>query len=250
MSKSSASVSPGIRVLGVVALVVVTIAGFGTAGAGADPAAGGSDPIKPFNGQNLQGWKLKPHARNISHWAPGSPAVDPADPRQLQVDATRGDALVNVKGHGLDIYTEVQFGDAVIDLEVLIPQGSNSGIYVHGDYEIQVLDSFGVEKAGPGDMGGIYKVAAPADPLYKRPGEWQTFHIVFRAPRFDEQNRKTANAKFEKVVLNGRTIHENLEVTQPTPGGVDGKESPRGPLMFQGDHGAVAYRNITIRPLD
>jgi hypothetical protein len=66
---------------------------------------------------------------------------------------------------------------------------------------------------------------------------------------FNGRAKKTANAKFLKVVLNGVVIHENVEMPGPTPAGVDGREKPRGPLMFQGDHGPAAYRNIEIRPL-
>jgi hypothetical protein len=71
--------------------------------------------------------------------------------------------------------------------------------------------------------------------------------IDFQAPRF-EGDKKTANARFLKVVLNGQVIHENVEMKGPTPSGVTGKEAPTGPLMFQGDHGPVAFRNIKVTP--
>jgi hypothetical protein len=83
----------------------------------------------------------------------------------------------------------------------------------------------------------------------KPAGEWQTLSIVFQSPRFDENGKKTANAKFVKVVLNGTVLHENVEMKGPTPGGLTGKEAPIGPLMLQGDHGAVAYRNLKVTPL-
>ncbi len=214
-------------------------------------AYAGDEPraVMPFNGQNLHGWRLKPHPKNTSHWVPGAPVLDPNDPRELRVDLEAREALINAKGHGVDIFTEYEFGDAVIELDVMVPKGSNSGIYVHGDYEVQVLDSFGVTKPGPGDMGAIYGAAPPSDPLYKAPGEWQHYQIVFRAPRFNDRGEKLANARFEKIVLNGRVIHKDVELKGPTPGGVDGKESEKGPLMFQGDHGPVAYRHIVIKPL-
>jgi hypothetical protein len=113
-----------------------------------------------------------------------------------------------------------------------------------------VLDSFGKD-ANPdsGDMGAIYGAQPPRNPKYKEPGEWNTYGIYWQAPKFDASGRKIGNAKFLKVVLNGVLIHENVEMKGPTPGGVDGKEKAMGPLMFQGNHGPVAYRNIKIAPL-
>jgi hypothetical protein len=83
----------------------------------------------------------------------------------------------------------------------------------------------------------------------RKPGEWQSFDIFFQAPRFDEQGQKTANAKFLRVLLNGLVIHENEDVTGPTRAALFSDEQPTGPLMLQGDHGPVAYRNFRIRPL-
>ena len=80
----------------------------------------------------------------------------------------------------------------------------------------------------------------------KKPGEWQKFVIDFKAPRF-EDGKKVSNAVFVKVELNGTVIHENVEMKKgATPGGLTGKEAPTGPVMFQGDHGAVAFRNISV----
>ena len=73
--------------------------------------------------------------------------------------------------------------------------------------------------------------------------------MVFRAPRFDAGGKKTANARFVKVVHNGQVIHENVEVTGPTRAAAFNDEKPHGPLMLQGDHGPVAYRNPWIKPL-
>ena len=98
-------------------------------------------------------------------------------------------------------------------------------------------------------MGAIYGATVPKVNASKAPGEWQKYVIDFRAPKFDAAGAKTGNAKFLKVELNGTVIHENVEMTGPTPGGLTGKEAATGPIMFQGDHGAVAYRNIKITPL-
>jgi len=214
---------------------------------GAEPARA----IEPFNGKDLSGWKTKPgEGKNL--WTVGSAKLDPRDPKRFVVSADGSELINNSPAHGqsLDLYTQVLHGDAVISLEVMVPKDSNSGIYVMGEYEVQVLDSYGKDaNPGPGDMGAIYGAQPPKKPKYRAPGEWNSFEIHWQAPRFDAEGHKTANARFLKVVLNGAVIHENLEMPSATPGGVDGREKPKGPLMFQGNHGAVAYRNIRIEPL-
>ena len=207
-------------------------------------AAGAAEVAKtltPFNGKDMTGWKLRDPAK--SQWKVGTASMDPANPKLMALDP-KGTELVNLKG-GCDLMTEAEFADCTISLEFMIPKGSNSGVYPMGRYEVQIIDSFGKDADfGPGDMGVIYKTAAPVKPKFKAPGEWQTMEIVFKAPRFDA-GKKTAKAKFVKVVLNGATIHENVEVEGPT-GGELGSEIAKGPLMFQGDHGPVAFRNIKI----
>jgi len=202
------------------------------------------DPL----GKTLDGWKAKGPIEQ-SKWSVGVAAVDPDNPRQLVVKPL-GDGppeLVTATGHGRDIYTVGKFGDCTLELEVMVPKGSNSGIYLMGEYEVQVLDSFGKERVGPGDMGGLYGATAPSVNASTEPGTWQKYVIEFQAPRF-EAEKKTANARFIKVTLNGKVIHENVEMKRNTPGGVTGKEAATGPLMFQGNHGPVAYRNIKITP--
>jgi len=223
---------------------------------GAKPAKGakakGPKADVVFDGKDveLKQWQLKKHGRNKSNWMVGSAKPDKDKPREFVV-AKKGTELINAKGRGVDIYSKYVHGDAILRLEVMVPQGSNSGIYVHGEYEIQILDSHGREaKPGKGDMGAIYGAAPPTKPKYKKPGEWSTYEIHFLAPRFDADRKKTANAKFLKVILNGQLIHENVEMKGPTPGGVTGKEHAKGPIMFQGDHGPVAYRNITVLPME
>jgi hypothetical protein len=208
-------------------------------------------PIEPFNGKDLSGWKVKAKktpTTGMANWVVGTATVDKDKPAQFKVDPA-GNEMINAKGGGLDIYCEQTFGDCVIEVEVTVPKGSNSGIYVMGEYEIQVLDSAGKQKVGPGDMGGIYGASAPKVNACKQPGEWNKFVIDFRAPKFDAQGKKTANARILKCTLNDQAIHENVEMKGPTPSGVTGKERPTGPIMFQGDHGPVAYRNIKITPV-
>lgn len=205
-------------------------------------------PIELFNGKDLTGWKLRGDPAK-SGWKVGKAALDPANPQHLL--CSEGTEMVNdVKGHGvgLDIYTEQKFGDVHLELELMVAKESNSGIYLMGEYEVQVLDSFGKAVPDKGDMGAIYSLVAPKVNACKAPGEWQKFVIDFIAPRFDAEGKKTANAKFVKVVLNDQVIHENAEAIRAT-GGELGKEVPAGPLMLQGNHGPVSFKNIKITPL-
>jgi len=210
--------------------------------------------VEPFNGKDLTGWKLKGGDEKKSKWVIGFAKIDPAKPNEFSlVPGTTSTTptpaeLINAKPGSVDIYTEQKFGDCTIEVEFMIPKGSNSGVYVMGEYEVQIYDTYGKEKLAPGDMGGIYTYAAPKVNACKKPGEWQKFVIEFQAPKF-EGGKKVTNGKFVKVTFNDKVIHENVELTKgPTPGGLTGKEAPTGPLMFQGDHGAVAYRNIKITP--
>jgi tetratricopeptide (TPR) repeat protein len=204
--------------------------------------------VEPFNGKNLHGWTVKP-PKDRNRWTVGVASVDPDDPTALKVSPAddKPGELINAKEGGEDIYTKKKFGDCTIDLELMIPKDSNSGVYVMGEYEIQVFDSAGKENIGPGDMGSIYSAAVSKVNAAKPAGQWQTMHIEFVAPRFTD-GKKVANAKFLKVALNGKVIHENVEMQHQTPGGLTGREVPQGPLMFQGNHGPVAYRNIKITP--
>lgn len=207
--------------------------------------------LTPFNGKDLTGWKAKPEGKSVSKWKVGTAKPDAANPKKFAVSAG-ADLINDTEGHGksLDFYSEAVHGDAIITLDVMVPKESNSGIYVMGEYEVQVLDSFGNDaNPGPGDMGAIYGAQPPTKPKYRAPGEWNNYEIHWLAPKFDADGKKTANAKFNKIILNGAVIHENLEMKGPTPGGVDGKEKAKGPIMFQGNHGPVAYRNIKIAPL-
>lgn len=119
----------------------------------------------------------------------------------------------------------------------------NSGVYLHGKYEVQVLDSFGLEGL-QNECGGIYKVAAPRVNTALPPTRWQTYDIVFHAPRLGDDGAVTKPPVFEKVLFNGVLIQENAEVTKTTTAGMKGKVGEQGPLMLQ-DHGnLVRFRNI------
>jgi len=206
-----------------------------------------ADPSTVFNGKDTKGWKVK-GSETSSKWVVGYAELDKANPGKLVVkkEGTGPGNLVNAD-RGVDIFTEQKYGDAKISLELMVPKGSNSGIYVMGEYEVQILDSFGKDKVGPGDLGGLYGSAAPKSNASKAPGEWQKMEIEFQAPKF-EGDKKVSNAKFVKITLNGTVIHENIEVKGSTGGALTGKEVATGPLMIQGDHGPVALRNIEITP--
>ncbi len=158
--------------------------------------------------------------------------------------------------NGGDIMTKERFKDVKFHLEFRTPymptasgQGrGNSGVYPQGRYEIQVLDSYGLEGAD-NECGGIYTVARPAVNMCLPPLEWQAYDVTFKVARFDEAGRKTANARIT-VQHNGVTIHDNLELPRVTGGALSEKENEPGPLLLQ-DHGnPVQYRNIWIQKLD
>lgn len=173
--------------------------------------------------------------------------------------------LVNLPGkrnRGQDLFSDFEHGDLDLELDYMMAAGSNSGIYLQGRYELQLLDSWSVKTPHPSDNGGIYERwddsrgkgnegyegYAPRQNASKAPGLWQHLKVSFQAPRFDAAGKKTENAKILRMELNGVLIHENIELNGPTRGSVGGgDEKPAGPLRIQGDHGAVAFKNISIR---
>lgn len=187
--------------------------------------------------------------------------LDPTENRILQQKHSTGDVAVNgSQGKENDLVTLKEFGDCEVHVEFMVAKKSNSGVFVMGSYEVQIYDSFGVEKDQyPGiECGGIYPQwinnqnvngHSPVVNASKPCGEWQSFDITFRAPRFDASGKKTANARFVKVVHNGKIVQQNVNLHGPTRVGYE-PEKAAGPLRLQGDHGPVAYRNVRIRPLD
>lgn len=162
------------------------------------------------------------------------------------------------------LLTKSEYGDVRVELEFMIPKGSNAGVYLMGRYEVQILDSFGRAKVGSGDLGGIYQRwdpargkgkegfegIAPKTNAAKAPGAWQTMEIIFRAPRFDETGKKLTDARFEKVLVNGTLVQENATTTGPTRSSPLEGEAARGPIAIQGDHGPIAIRSFRVTPLD
>ncbi len=224
-------------------------------GAGVVGAGEKKDRGKPlFNGKDLSGWKFRGGDKSAarSKWAvTGTIDLDPKMPgRFLALPDGTGILLNGGDGRGVDLLWAVEHGDCELHVEFNVARGSNSGVYFQGQYEVQILDSHGKKDADLkyGDCGGIYNTSPPRTNASKAPGEWQTFDVTFRAPRFAGK-KKTANAKFLKVVHNGKVIQENVEVKGPTTAALGGPERSTGPLMLQGDHGPVAFRNLRIEML-
>lgn len=210
-----------------------------------------------FDGKDLTGW----HKPTGEWLVAKAVSLDAGDPAKFAITPGEGIMVNGPKGRSINLISESEFGDAEVHIEFCVAKHSNSGIYLMGRYEIQVYDSHGVEQDKyPGiECGGIYprwineqnvEGHSPRINASKPPGEWQTFDIVFRAPRFDASGKKIANAKFVKVAHNGKVIHENVELNGPTRGPLSEVEKATGPLLLQGDHGPVAYRNLRVKPLE
>ncbi|SEN87074.1 protein of unknown function [Mucilaginibacter gossypiicola] len=192
-----------------------------------------------------------------------------------QADITQDEVLTTKDGSGIlvnlpgkkgakDLFTKTVYGDADLELDYMMAKASNSGIYLQGRYEIQLLDSWGTVNPKSGDNGGIYERwddskpdgqqgydgHAPRQNASRAPGLWQHMKISFQAPRFDANGQKISNAKVLYVWLNGVLIQDNVELAGPTRGAFDSKEAATGPLRLQGDHGPVAFRNIRITSYD
>jgi hypothetical protein len=224
------------------AVVLVTIA-----------SAGEPEKIS-LVGKDLAAWRSETGAWGIV----GEVKMDPANTGQFTTSKGTGVAVNGPTGRTRNLLSKHEHGDIQAHIEFMVPAGSNSGVYFQGRYEIQILDSWGVKKPKYGDCGGIYERwedgkgfegHPPRVNASRPPGKWQTFDVVFRAPRFDAAGRKVANAKFVKVVHNGKVVHKNVEVTGPTRAAAYRDEKALGPLMLQGDHGPVAYRNVWLKPI-
>lgn len=166
------------------------------------------------------------------------------------------DGIMTV-GHG-SIISNYQFGDAHIHVEFRCPDmpdcvgqaKGNSGVYVHGCYEIQVLDSYGVEPPKDDHCAGLYSIQAPLYNACKPALEWQTYDIIFRAPRFNKYGEIAENSRMT-VIHNGIVVHNNIILPSVTPGGItDNRRPARGPLMLQDHHDPVSFRNVWVMPLD
>ncbi len=163
------------------------------------------------------------------------------------------------KNNQSDLVTKQEWGDMELEFEFMMFQNSNSGVYLQGRYEVQLYDSWKRLHPTWYDAGAIYsrykdgyswEGTQPIMNVAKAPGLWQKLQIRFKAPRFNENGEKTENARFESIRLNGVTIIKEVEVTGCTRACLFPEEKPTGPLVFQGDHGPVAFRNIRYGKLE
>jgi hypothetical protein len=233
-----------------------------------------------FNGKDLAGWKPRnPAAKSV--WVVCDDVkLDPADPTRLMPLGTGGkpDAvlLCGGDGRGSDLMTVESFGDYELHLEFTVPKGSNSGVYNRGLFEIQIFDSHGVAKPAFHDCGALYERAVPPENLSKPPGQWQSFDITMKGKRLslvwngkevyrdrDVRYGETDRAAFERLTRENANKPPELRVDLKaengryagyfgeggTRAGLDGPDRP-GPILLQGDHGPVAFRNLRIRRLD
>ena len=181
-------------------------------------------PIALFNGKDLTGWKLINEKQTNGFKVVDGVMVN--DPVQ-----TEGGTRVS---YG-NIRTEQEFEDFNLKLEVNVPAGSNSGIYLRGMYEIQVLDSYKKELDSH-NMGALYSRIKPSLNAEQPAGTWQSLDI-------------TLCDRHVTVILNGTKIIDNQPVYGPTGGAMKSDVFTPGPLYLQGDHGKVEYRNIILTPI-
>lgn len=222
---------------------------------------------KPLlNGRNLDGWQLVDSTKK-GQWVVTKAVVwgGTANPTLLTATPGAGDRIVNTgvdpKGNASNLYTTEKFGDVEVYVEFMVAAHSNSGFFMHGLYETQIWDSWGftprldADRCGAmyhydgGPIDGIDGGIVPTVRADRPPGQWQSFQYWFQAPRFDASGKRIAPARFLRILHNGQLIHENVERLGPTVASMKIPEAPTNPIMLQGDHGAVAFRNIYVRPL-
>lgn len=226
-----------------------------------------SEWIELFDGKTLGGWKGRLGQPRGGAEAPdhtwkvvGGVRLKPDDEKLLLGEPGEGIMMNGDDGRTSDLQSELVHVDCELHIEFLVAAKSNSGVYLQGQYEIQILDSWGEAQPGVHSCGALYprwvaetrtayEGQAPRVQACKRPGEWQSYDVVFRAPRLGVDGKKLQNARFERVELNGVVIHEGYEYCGPSRGAWSATDIERGPLRLQGDHGPVAFRNIRMRLL-
>jgi hypothetical protein len=171
-------------------------------------------PVALLNGRDLTGWTTQ--GGGTSHWT-----VKP------------GGILANTAG-GANLMTTRKYDDFKLHLEFRYPPEGNSGVYLRGRHEVQVEDTRETQYPLPDGIGGVYGFLYPNENAARGPGTWNTYDITLVGRRVT-------------IVLNGRTVICDQIIPGPTGGALDADEGAPGPILLQGDHTAVEYRNVTIR---
>ncbi len=178
----------------------------------------------------------------------------------------KGSLISTPKGNRNHIVSKLHFKDADIHVEFMLPEkgSGNSGVYIHGNYEVQILNSFGKEKITQEDAGALYGFAKPLVNACRKPGEWQVFDIRYRAPRRDESGKIVENGTVT-VWFNGQKVQENTPFGEPrstfhpfrfgtTPYleviRDQQKKTMTGPVFLQDHNNPVRFRNVWVRPAD
>lgn len=169
-------------------------------------------PMEIFNGKDLSGWRTL------------------GDENQWIVE----DGILKSPKSGVNLVSEESFMDFKLHIEFRYPEGSNSGIYLRGRYEVQIMDNKG---DAPSDVlfGGIYGFLTPTEMAAKAAGEWQTYDITLIGRRLS-------------IVANGVSIINDQLIPGMTGGALDNNEALPGPLLIQGDHGPIEFRKIVVTP--
>ena len=225
---------------------------------GATPGAPPSDAIVLFGGKDLSAWeqaevRLEPNSKQ-----PDKPKRVLTGKKIVPKWKIENGYVECAPGTG-DIFTKEAFGDCQLHLEFATPakvegdsqHRGNSGIFFLSTYELQVLDAYNNPSYSDGITGALYGQFPPYVNICKPPGEWQTYDVVFRGPRFDDKGNITRKAHFT-VILNGVVVQADSELIGPTS---HGKRDPYNahadklPLKLQDHNNTGRYRNIWIRPL-
>jgi hypothetical protein len=189
------------------------------------------EPVNLFNGKDLTGWRLTVDGAD-SGWS----VKDGVLMNRVQAQKEKEKSEGKGKGkHFGNLRTDAEFEDFNLKLEVRTVEGTNSGVYLRGIYEVQIMESYN-QPLDPHHMGALYSRITPSVAAEKPIGEWQTLDI-------------TLVKRHLTVILNGKTIIDNQPVLGCTGGALTSDETKPGPIFLQGDHTDVDYRNIVLRPV-
>ena len=182
--------------------------------------ASAADFAPLFNGKNTDGWHLRRKDGHNSWTVTGGALKN----------------TVNAGEHGTDLVTDKSYWNFTVQYEFQVPDGSNSGFYLRGRHEIQILGDYKSGKPSKSGNGAIYNQTAPSEFASKPGNEWQKAEVTIVG------NKIT-------VILNGKKIHDQVECNKATGSEIDNKVTEPGPIFLQGDHGTVSFRNIRIKEL-